>query len=115
MIELCRYAGINRRPNFGLVGSDLVSARTTIHRLVQRFDALKSPPPNQAFACPDDNGSQIVAMLRYRARREVQISITLSGCQTASDGSLKRAAFNFDGRNPQGPKLVAQLKRLTRS
>lgn len=113
-ISLCRYSGMNSHPDFGLVGSDLVTARSTIHRLIRRFDALKSPPPNQAFSCPADDGSQIVATLLYRAQHEVQISVTLSGCQTATNGDLRRAAFDFDNRNPQGPKLVSELQALTR-
>lgn len=113
-INLCRYSGMNTQPNFRLVGSHLVSRRATIRRLVHRLDALKSAPPNQAFACPADDGSQVVATLLYPAQRQVQISVTLSGCETATNGDVTRAAFNFDGRNPQGPKVVGELKRLTR-
>jgi hypothetical protein len=105
---------MNRHPSFGLVGSDLVTARTTIHRLIHRFDALKSPPPNEAFSCPADDGSEVLATLGYPDQRQVQITVTLSGCQSATNGDVKRAAFNFNGRNPAGPRLVAQLRRLTR-
>jgi hypothetical protein len=111
-IQLCRYSGSNGHPAFGLVRSRGVFREARIHRMVGLFDALK-PAPSRAFSCPADDGSQIVATLFYR-EHAVQISVTLSGCETASNGDLMRAAFNFDGHNPAGPKLVAQLKRLTR-
>jgi hypothetical protein len=114
MINLCRYSGLNSRPRFKLVGNDLVTDGPTIHRLLDRLDSLKSPPSDQAFLCPSDDGSEVLATLNYPGQHEVQILVTLSGCSAATNGDLTRAAFNFDNRNPQGPKLLAQLERLTR-
>ncbi len=112
LITLCRYSGINSHPSYGLVASEVVSRHATIHRLVHRFDALKPAPPG-AFSCPADQGSDILAMLAYPGEHQVRILVTLTGCAAASNGDVSRAVFNFNGRNPQGPKLVAELKRLT--
>jgi hypothetical protein len=114
MINLCRYSGFNAQPRFKLRGSDLVTGGSPLHRLVRRFDSIKPFPRHEAFACPNDDGSQVVATLYYRRQHEVRISVTLSGCQTATNGDLTRAAFNFNNRNPEGPRLVAQLTALTR-
>jgi hypothetical protein len=113
MINLCRYSGLNSHPTFKLLGNDLVADSQTIGKLVHRFDALKPLPPGQTFACPADDGSQVLATLYYR-QHQVTISTELTGCNGVTNGDLERSATNLDNKNPQGPKLLAQLKRLTK-
>lgn len=54
----------------------------------------------------------MLATLYYPRHRDT-IVVHLQGCPTASNGDLTRAAFNFDGKNSAGPRLLHQLKRLT--
>lgn len=111
-ISLCRYASGRTGDNsLKLEGNDEVTNRTTKRQLISKFDALKQyhGPP---LHCPGDTGSEVLASLFYR-RHEVKIIVRLSGCPIATNGDLSRAAFNFDGKNPDGPRLLDQLEHLT--
>jgi hypothetical protein len=108
-IRLCRYAGLNDHPQRGLLRSALVTSRTTVASLVQDFDRL--PAATGTFNCPVDDGSAIVALLTYPHGRALTISVGLRGCQSVTNGDLRRTA---SGANDQpGAALVAQLERLT--
>jgi hypothetical protein len=113
VINLCRYAsGRPGESSLKLAGNALVDRRRTIRQLIHKFDALKrySGPP---LHCPADRGDEVLAFLYYRFHK-VTIVVGLTGCRNAGNGNLSRAAFNFDGKNPAGPRLIRQLKRLTR-
>jgi hypothetical protein len=111
-LNLCRYASTS---TFGgklkLAGNKVVDKPRTIRQLMHKFDALKAyhGPP---LHCPADPGDVVFATLYYRWHT-VKIVVHLRGCPFASNGDLNRAAFNFHGKNPAGPKLLKQLKRLT--
>jgi hypothetical protein len=110
VINLCRYAPTSNG-RFKLAGNDLVSTRSTIRRLIHKFDALKryhGPP----LHCPGFYGDEVLATLYYRWHT-VKVIVQFGGCATASNGDLTRPAFDFDGQNPAGPRLLHQLKRLT--
>ena len=111
-LNLCRYAsGRTGANSLKLAGNRLVDHRRTIRQLMHKFDALKTyhGPP---LHCPADPGDDVFATLYYRWHT-VRIVVHLRGCPGASNGDLNRAAFNFDGKNPAGPRLLHQLKRLT--
>lgn len=112
MIILCRYAGLDSQPTFKLTGSHVVAGGATLDRLVRRFDLIRPFPRHQAFACPNDDGSQVVATLHYR-RHTVRISVGLGGCNVVTNGDLRRSAANLENKNPVGPKLLAELRALT--
>jgi hypothetical protein len=82
-----------------------------VRGLVGEFDRLPPPPPG-AVACPNDDGSQIVALLAYRGDRAVTITVGLTGCVAVTNGSLQRTAAGMGSPPAFGPQLVAQLKRL---
>jgi hypothetical protein len=112
-INLCRYAsGPTGANSLKLAGNKLVDNRRTLRQLMHKFDALKAyhGPP---FHCPGDPGDEVLATLYYRWHT-VRILVHLRGCPEASNGDLTRPAFNFDGKNRAGPRLLHQLKRLTR-
>ncbi len=110
-IRLCRYSGLNASPRLMLVRSRLVSSRAVVRRLVDEFDRLP-PPPAGAVACPDDDGSQIVALVSYPAGQQVTIAVGLTGCALVTNGSVHRTAAGIGSPPTFGPQLVAQLERL---
>lgn len=112
VINLCRYAsGRTGAESLKLAGNDLVSHRRTIRQLIHMLDALKTyhGPP---IHCGNDRGDDVFATLYYR-RHEVRIVVPLSGCRGVTNGDLVRVAFDFEGKNPAGPRLLRQLRRLT--
>ncbi len=107
-IRLCGYDGLNARPRFKLAASALIHNRKVVGELVSEFDALPSLRPG-AYACPDDDGSEIVALLAYPDGHEVTISASVTGCSVVSNGDVTRTAD--DG--PPGLALMAQLEHLS--
>ncbi len=83
-IRLCRYSGLNAHPRLRLVSSRLLESPTLtlIDELVTEFDRL--PSLHGAVACPNDDGSQILALLAHPGGRQVSISVGLSGSGPAS-------------------------------
>lgn len=61
------------------------------------------------------SGSEIIGLLSYTDGHAVTVSLGLTGCQTATNGSVRRTAAGIGSRRAFGPRLVAQLKRLTAS
>jgi hypothetical protein len=108
-IRLCRYSGANARPRLRLTRSVLIERRGTVGGLVRQFDRL--PAPRGTFACPFDDGSEIVALLAYPGGHAVTISVGLRGCNTVANGDVLRTATGRPGQ--PGPALLAQLERLT--
>jgi hypothetical protein len=80
----------------------LLGERAAVTRLTGEFDELQ--PMRGGFACPVDDGSEIVALLAYPHGRSVTISVNLRGCNSVTNGDVFRTAL--------GTKLVAQLERL---
>jgi hypothetical protein len=112
-IRLCRYAGLNSALASGsLAGSRLVRSRTLVGGLVSKFDQLKQLPPGKVFACPDENGSQVLALLTYPSGERVTILVQTSGCGEVSNGDVSRTASGQ--ATSVGQRLVAELTRLTR-
>jgi hypothetical protein len=108
-IRLCRYAGLNAHPPRRLRRTALIFNRTTVANLVRAFDRL--PSATGTLNCPVDDGSQILALLAYPHGHAVSISVGLRGCQSVTNGDLRRTASGTTGQ--PGPVLIAQLERLT--
>jgi hypothetical protein len=104
-IRLCRYSAIPSH----LVRSTLIGAHRPVSSLVRQFDRL--PATKGTFACPVDDGSQIVALLSYPSGHRVAIDVHLKGCNEVTNGDLFRAALGRPGQ--PGPVLLARLERLT--
>ena len=104
-IRLCRYSSIPSR----LVRSVLIGTRSTVGTLVAELDQL--PPFKGSYACPNDDGSQVLALLAYPGGRRVTVLAHLRGCSPVANGSVVRTALGQPGQD--GPKLLAQLERLT--
>lgn len=110
-IRLCRYRGGNAHPPGSLIGARVVTSRATIRELTDELDSLKQLP--DGVHCPNDDGSKIIAVLSYPTHHQLTIAVGLSGCELVTNGDLHRTAANIAGQNPQGPKLIAQLKRMS--
>ncbi len=112
-INLCRYAGLNARPAMKLIGSDLVTSPASKRQLTSKFDALKKVHGAVAAFCPADRGREVLAQLSYPDGHEVTIATQLGGCYGVTNGDINRLAANINGKNPDGPRLIALLRRLT--
>jgi hypothetical protein len=110
-LRLCRYAGLNAKPRSALVDQKLVDEHKTVARLVGELDALMPFPPG-GFACPADLGSEILILASYPSHQRLRVSVELTGCGSVTNGSVVDWTANA-GNNPDGPKLLSQLKRLT--
>lgn len=107
-IRLCRYSGVNARPRLTLVSSRLLDAPALVRQLESEFNHL--PSPHGVVACPNDDGSQILALVTYPGGHQVSISVGLSGCALVTNGSVHRTAAGPGSAS--GPRLVKQLEQL---
>jgi hypothetical protein len=89
-----------------------VVSRRKIDRLIRELDALTPIPPG-VFHCPFDAGAALLATLVYPQNHAVTIRIDLQGCNRVINGDLVRTGANLNGVNPRGPRVLAELKRLT--
>ncbi len=110
-VRLCRYSGLNAHPRLSLVSSRLLAAPNVVGELVNEFDHLAQLPPG-AISCPNDDGSQIIALLAYPGGRSVTISVGLTGCEVVTSGSVQRSAGAIGAPPAAAPQLVAQLEHL---
>lgn len=108
VVRLCRYSRRNQRAPLTLTSSKLITSTALVGQLQRAFDALR--PQKGPIACPVDNGSRILARLRYPDRHEVTISVGLAGCETVTNGNLSRIALG--PTSGSGPELVARLEQL---
>ncbi len=109
-LRLCRYDGLNSPPALSLERSRLLSDPRLIAHLVDELDALP-PFPRLPFACPMDDGSQILVLLRYTHGQSVTVAVDTTGCNRVSNGDLARIANGYG--NAVGPRLLAELRSLT--
>jgi hypothetical protein len=104
VIELSRYQGV---PDARLIGRSVVRSRSIVDRLTTEFNALP-PIPTGTYSCPDDNGSQVVAILKYKTGQSLRLTITLSGCPVAKREHITRSAMGHLGGG-----LTSELEGLT--
>jgi photosystem II stability/assembly factor-like uncharacterized protein len=104
-LVLCRYAGLNAGSRSGgqLVAATRTTDGATVVHLTNELDALRALP--KGISCPFDDGSDILAVFRYRHAVSNAVRISLRGCHAAANGHLIRYA---------GPAVTAQLERMLR-
>jgi hypothetical protein len=109
-IQLCRYSVEVGRPVLRLMSS----RRLTAHKAVAFFAGELAALPRQqgGVVCPDDDGSEVVATLRYPKSRSLAVSVGLRGCEPATNGTVSRTASGFGTPVGKVPPLVDQLERL---
>jgi hypothetical protein len=106
-LRLCRYEGLNA-PNSHAVASKLITG-ATLRKFVREFDALPRMKSG-IFECPDDMGSAITAVFTY-PHHHLTVLVETSGCVTASNGDISRAAGSLGGVN--GERLLSALEAAT--
>lgn len=111
-IRLCRYSGLNARPRLALTRGRLFTGAARVTGLVRNLDRLPAFGPG-AVACPNDDGSEILAILVYPSGRGQRISVGLGGCSAVTNGIVVRTAEGFGVPRAYGPQLLAELVRLT--
>jgi hypothetical protein len=103
-VRLCRYAGLDAARPLRLTARR-GEPRSVAAELTSRFDALHAPPAGPV-ACPNDFGTEIVALFAYAHRRRIAVTVGLTGCPTARNGVLIADA----ARRAHG--LLGRLERL---
>jgi hypothetical protein len=93
------------------VGTDVRPALCSTKAPV-RVPAQSWPPARGVTACPDDDGSLVVASLVYRAGRVLTISVSLTGCEEVTNGTVNRTAEGFGSPRAFGRQLIVELERL---
>jgi hypothetical protein len=81
-----------------------------VRQLVAEFNRL--PSLRGAVACPNDDGSEIVAWLAYPGGHQVPVSVGLTGCALVTNGSVHRTAAGFGTPRAFGPQLLTSLEQL---
>lgn len=108
-LQLCRYHGVGSPSSQAgeLARSHVVRHRRAIRQLTRLFDDL---PPGSAgpTACPNDDGTELIALFTYRGGLPVPVTIHTSGCRDATNGQLARSALE-----PPGPALLHRLQAAT--
>jgi hypothetical protein len=85
-IQLCRYSAEVGRPVLRLMSSRRLTAHKAVAFFVSELAAL--PRQHAGVVCPEDDGSQVVATLRYPKSRSVAVSVGLRGCEIATNGTV---------------------------
>lgn len=111
-LRLCRYSGLNDAAPLRLERSRLVTDQRLLTHLIDEFDALPPYPRGVAFACPSDDGSQLLALLDYPHGQRVTVAVDETGCQVVTNGDVGRLADGY-GNTRVGPRLLAELNKLT--
>lgn len=109
-IQLCRYSAAVGRPVLRLVSSRRLTAPKAVAFFAAELAAL--PRQHGPVACPEDDGSQVVAALMYPGRKDLGISVGLRGCETVTNGAVTRTASGFGTPPQKAPPLVHQLERI---
>jgi hypothetical protein len=97
-VRLCRYGGSGASLERGVEQT----RPRVLRRLVRRLDSL--PVAAGTYACPNDDGRQVVAHFAYPDGHRLTVAIGLSGCRFATNGRLTGVATHA---------LLRQLRRLT--
>ncbi|HTX10309.1 MAG TPA: hypothetical protein VME22_16930 [Solirubrobacteraceae bacterium] len=56
--------------------------------------------PAGPINCPDDDGSEIVALLTYPGGQRLTIRVDLTGCGTVTNGSVVRTTMGTGSPSP---------------
>lgn len=93
-LTVCRYNGMNASdgvPQWGLRGAGATSRRSRIARIISALDAIR--PRHGAYSCPFSDASDVIAGFTYRAPPRVVVTIDTGGCNTITNGHVRRLAL----------------------
>jgi len=119
-LTVCRYNGLAGAPGSAgsaqgsaphrLVGAGTTSDSGTIARVTGELDAIR-PARVAVYGCPADFGTELLAFFTYRSRPGDVVTIGLSGCNTITNGHVRRLGLNA----PVIGQLSGLAKRLVSS
>jgi len=97
-LTVCRYSGLPGAPQSarGVPANTLVAVgttgnRATITRVTAELDAIRPGRRGVVvYGCPADFGTKLLAFFAYRSRPGDVVTIDLSGCNTITNGRLRR-------------------------
>jgi hypothetical protein len=85
---VCRFNGLNGAPRLGLARSATLTG-PALAQLVSALNGLHGSMPSGPINCPMDDGATDTVLFHYAdATSPVQVSIALTGCAAASNGTL---------------------------
>jgi hypothetical protein len=100
-LTVCRYNGLKGDPQSvrGIKPHKLAAAGTTgnkrmIAKVTAELDGIRPTRPNARFGCPADFGTKLLAFFAYPSRRGDVVTIGLSGCNTITNGRVRRLALS---------------------
>lgn len=101
---LCRYSGTESRTVgfHRLLSTTYLTSARKVARLASELNAL--PPANGAYACPNDNGTAIIARFGYAKGGANPVRVGLSGCELVTNGKLNAIG--------DGKSVISQLANL---
>jgi hypothetical protein len=82
-VRVCGYDG----PDY----QRLIHNTATIRRITRAFNTLKAVQPGQ-YACPLDDGKEVLVLFGYRNGHAERVVVKLSGCAWAMNGRSSRWA-----------------------
>jgi hypothetical protein len=87
-MTVCRYAGLNQKATPGVLERSHVVAGRALARFVDFADRhWQVIPPNSVYFCPASQGSVDILRFVYSTGPQVAVSIDITGCEFASNGS----------------------------
>ena len=102
-VLLCRFAGLNGPgPRLGLLGAVRLTDGSTVNDLAAQMNQLPRGASGPV-ACPEDDGSEILAGFGYSAGPSDPVTVSLTGCTAATNGQISRVATSA---------LLSRLKGL---
>lgn len=100
-LTVCRYNGLAGAPRSvravgpnKLVAAGVTGDQTMIAKVTAELDAIRPTRPGAAFGCPADFGSKLLAFFAYRSRAGDVVTIDLSGCNTITNGHVRRLGLS---------------------
>jgi hypothetical protein len=101
-VLLCRYDGPFGDPHtyvaqrFRLVAGRTIADRASAGALAAQLDRLPAVPSG-GFSCPGNGGAAIIGVFRLESGSQDTVRVNLTGCMTATNGSVVREAGLGDG------------------
>ena len=100
--------GLNAVPRLGLARKRSVRNRRTIQALTRRINSLPRQRP-AIYACPFDDGSEVLIVFGYPDRGNERVTVGLRGCSSVHDGKVVTSALP----SRDGAGLLSLLRALT--
>jgi hypothetical protein len=120
-LTICDYNGMNATrstPQFGLLGIGVTDKDTILKQLTRELDAIKPTPPNAAYSCPMDDGSQAILYFGYGSRSGDVVTVGTNGCNPITNTAMATISYPTAARIPHylglGRPVIGQIEALAK-